>query len=82
MTVKSGFKNDSDLSKDDIVYMQKEESPLSSPWMMGVADQVIRNRECIIRRVIVRYRNVKEDFDRFVDRSARKLIRIYFLGYL
>ena len=44
---------------------------------MGVIDQVVRGRDGIIRRVIVRFRNFKEDFDRFTDRSAKKLIKIY-----
>ena len=77
MTKKSDFKNSRDLAKDDIVYLQKEESALSSPWIMGVIEQVIRGRDGVIRRVIVRYRNFKEDFDRFTDRSVRRLIKIY-----
>ena len=77
MTKKSDFKNSRDLAKDDIVYLQKEESVLSSPWIMGIIEQVIRGRDGVIRRVIVRYRNFKEDFDRFTDRSVRRLIKIY-----
>ena len=77
MVRKSGFKNSRDLAPDDIVYFQKEESALSSPWIMGVIDQVVRGRDGIIRRVIVRFRNFKENFDRFTDRSAKKLIKIY-----
>ena len=77
MNRKTDFKNSRDLAPEDIVYFQKEESALSSPWIMGVVDQVVRGRDGIIRRVIVRYRNTKEDFDRFTDRSVRKLIKIY-----
>ena len=77
MARKSHFKNSRDLAPDDIVYYQKDESALSSPWIMGIIDQVVRGRDGIIRRVIVRYRNFKEDFDRFTDRSVRRLIKIY-----
>ena len=34
MMQKRGFKNDRDLAVDDLVYFQKEESKLSSPWML------------------------------------------------
>ena len=64
------YKADKDLQEKDFVYFQKEESALSSPWIMGVIDQVVRGRDGIIRRVIVRYRNFKEEFDRFTDRSV------------
>ena len=77
MATKSGFKNSRDLAVEDIVYFEKEESALSSPWIMGVIDQVVRGRDGIIRRAIVKYRNFKEEFDRFTDRSVRKLIKIY-----
>ena len=77
MAQKTGFKNSRDLQVDDLVYFQKKESELSSPWTMGKIDQIIRGRDGIIRRVVVKYRNAKEEFDRVTDRSARKLIKLY-----
>ena len=74
---KSGFKNSRDLAVDDIVYFQKKESELSSPWSLGTVDQIVRGRDSVIRKVIVKYRNSGEDFDRVTDRSARKLIKLY-----
>ena len=77
MMTKKGFKNSRDLAKNDIVYFQKEEGALSSPWSMGVIEQIVRGRDGVIRRVVVKYRNFKEDFDRFTDRSVRRLIKLY-----
>ena len=46
-------------------------------WIMGRIKQIIRSRDGIIRRAIVKYRNAKENFDRMTERSTRKLIRIW-----
>ena len=40
-------------------------------------DQVVRSRDGMIRRVVVKYRNSKENFYRGTDRSPRKLIKIW-----
>ena len=77
MTIKKGFKTDRDLAVDDLVYYQKKESELSSPWQMGRVDQVIRGRDGIIRRAIIKFKNAKENFYRVTDRSVRRLIRLY-----
>ena len=77
MTIKKGFKTDRDLAVDDLVYYQKKESELSSPWQMGRVDQVIRGRDGIIRRAIIKFKDAKENFYRETDRSVRRLIRLY-----
>ena len=77
MAHKKDFKNDRDLEIGDLVYYQKKESELSSPWVIGKVDQVVRGRDGIIRKVIVKYINAKENFPRLTERSARKLIRIW-----
>ena len=71
MHQKQGFRNDRDLVPGDIVYFQKSESALSSAWTLGRVDQVVRSRDGLIRRVIVKYRNSNEEFDRVTERSAR-----------
>ena len=38
---------------------------------------MIRSRDGLIRRVIVKYRNSNEEFDRVTERSARKLIKVW-----
>ena len=77
MTQKENFKNSRDLQVDDLVYFQKKESELSSPWIMGRVDQIIRSRDGVIRRAVVKYRNSGEKEDRVTDRSVRKLIKLY-----
>ena len=77
MAQKKNFKNDRDLQVGDIVYYQKSESELSSPWVIGIVDQIVRGRDGIIRKVIIKYTNFKENFSRLTERSARKLIRIW-----
>ena len=77
ITQKAGFKTSRDLKPDDLVYFQKKQGELSSPWTMGKIDQVIRGRDGVIRKVYVKYRNANEDFDRVTDRSTRRLIKLY-----
>ena len=54
MAQKTGFKNSRDLQVGDLIYFQKKESKLSSPWIMGKIDQVMRGRDGVIRRVVVK----------------------------
>jgi hypothetical protein len=44
---------------------------------MGKIDQVMRGRDGVIRRVVVKYRNSTEEFGRPTDRSTRRLIKLY-----
>ena len=77
MAQKRGFKNDRDLAVDDLVYYKKRESELGSHWVIGRVDQVIRGRDGVIRRAVIKYRNASEDIQRETERSVRKLIRLY-----
>ena len=71
---KKGFKNDRDLVQGDLVYYQMKEGKLSGTWVMGMIDQVVRSRDGMIRRVVVKYRNFKENFDRGTDRTPRRFL--------
>ena len=77
MSQKKEFKNDRDLEVDNMVYYQKKESELGSPWVIGKIDQIVRGRDGVIRKIIVKYTNPKENFARLTERSARKVIRIW-----
>ena len=77
LTVKRYFKSGRDLAPTDVVYFQKDKGGLGSPWTMGIVDQIIRGRDGKIRRVIIKYRNHKEEFDRITDRSVKGLIKLY-----
>ena len=76
MAQKRGFKNDRDLAVDDLVYYKKSESELGSPWVIGRVDQIIRGRDGVIRRAVIKYRNASENIQRETERSVRKLIRL------
>ena len=78
------FKVDRDLKEQDIVYFQKRESALGSPWTIGQVDQVIVGRDGLIRRAIIKYFNASENdpengayHPQFTDRAVRKLIRLW-----
>ena len=61
MIQKKGFKNDRDLEVEDLVYFRKREGELTSSWMLGKVEQVMRGRDGIIRRAIIKYRNSAEE---------------------
>ena len=45
--------------------------------MIGRVDQIIRGRDGVIRRAVIKYRNASENIQRETERSVRKLIRLY-----
>ena len=67
---------DRDLEVDDMVYYQKSDSELSSAWVIGRVDQIVRGRDGVIMKVIVKYTNFTENFSRLTERSAKKLFKI------
>ena len=71
------FRQDRDLLEGDIVMFQKSESSLDSRWTLGTVDQLVRSRDGLVRRVIVRYQNAKEDVHRLTDRNLRRLVKIW-----
>ena len=71
------FKTDSDLKVGDLVWFIKEESKLSNDYTMGMVEQVNTGKDGLIRRVVVKYYNDKENHPRFTDRSARSLVKIF-----
>ena len=68
------FKVERDLKEKDLVYFKKKDSPISSTWKIGQVDQVIASRDGLIRRVIIKYYNYKEDHPQFTDRSVRSVV--------
>ena len=78
------FKVDQHLKEKDLVYFQKSESALSSPWTVGEVDQVVVGRDGFIRRAIIKYFNASENdpeaaryHPQFTDRSVRKLVKLW-----
>ena len=71
------FKSDKHLQPGDLVYFQKDTSKVSSEWIMGRIDQVIRGRDGLIREATVAYRNHKENFNRLTNRAVRSLVKLF-----
>ena len=71
------FRIDKDLKEQDLVYFQKRESELSSPWTIGQVDQVIVSKDGFIRRAVIKYFNPGESNPQLTDRSVRKLIKLW-----
>ena len=72
------FKNETDLAVGDLVYFRKTDSELGEgDWCVGLIDQVIPSKDMKIRKVIVKYRNTNEDFDRFSKRNSRKIVKLW-----
>ena len=71
------FKNETDLKVGDLVYFQKSESELGSPWMLGMIAVVERSRDGLIRKVDIKYRNASEQQDRTSYRNVRNICKIW-----
>ena len=74
------FDGDRDLQEQDLVYFQKKEGHLDNKWIVGRIEQVVRDRDLKIRKVIIRYSNASEEnMPRFTERSTRKLVKLFSL---
>ena len=71
------FRSDKHLQPGDIVYFEKETGKVTSPWIMGRVDQVVRGKDSLIREVTVAYRNSTESFDRLTNRAGRSLVKLF-----
>ena len=71
------FKKDKDLLENDVVMFQKDDPGPNSQWSLGSFDQLVRRRDGIIRRVIMKYQNSNKSFHRMTDRSIRSLVKIW-----
>ena len=71
------FRTDRDLAINDVVYFQKSESDLTSVWTVGQVEDVVRGKDGLIRRVLVRYFNATEDQPRYTDRAVRSIVKLF-----
>ena len=71
------WKQDRDLKEGDIVFFQKKESELDTAWTLGTIDQLVKGRDDLARRAVVRYQNPSENFHRVTDRHIRSLVKIW-----
>ena len=63
----------------DIIFFQKVENDLASKWTLGRIDDVNRSADGHVRRVVIEYRNAKEEVSRYTDRAARTVIKLFHL---
>ena len=71
------YKDSPELRPGDIVYFQKKEGTLRTPWTVGEVDAVTRSRDDKVRRVSIRYYNHSEDQVHFTDRAARSVVKLF-----
>ena len=71
-------RNSSDraLEVGDIVLLKKQEGDLAGSYRFGIIDKVVESADNYPRKVVIRYRNVSENTDRFTNRSVSSLVLI------
>ena len=70
-------KTDRDMKICDVVLMLKQEGELSSTYQYGMVHELEKDKDGVIRKVQIKYRNSTENQDRFTWRSVRNLIIIH-----
>ena len=71
------FQSDRDIKVCDTVLFIKHESTITSKYQCGMIHEVLPNRDGIIRKVVVKYRNDQKIVDRFTTRAVRELVLIH-----
>ena len=71
------YNSSKDLQEGDLVYFQKEEGALETPWVIGIVEQVVRSRDQKVRRIVIKYQNREENRPRFTDRASRKIVKLF-----
>ena len=76
------YKTERDVKICDVVLILKQEKELCCNYQYGMVHNLERDKDDIVRRVQVKYRNSTENQDRFTWRSVRSLIVIHPVGEL
>jgi hypothetical protein len=71
------FKSDRDIKICDIVLMLKQEGELCCTYQYGMVHALEKDKDDVIRKVQIKYRNSSENQDRFTWRSVRALVIIH-----
>ena len=71
------FKSDRDIKICDIVLMLKQEGELCCTYQYGMVHALEKDKDDVIRKVQIKYRNSSENQDRFTWRSVRTLVIIH-----
>ena len=71
------WRQECDLKEEDVVLFQKKDGELDNAWSLGRIDQLVKSRDGLSRRAVIRYQNAKENFMRTSDRHIRSLIKVW-----
>ena len=71
------FNTDSDISIGDVILFLKEEGHVSGVYQYGMVHEVDVSKDGKIRRVVIKYRNHNENFDRYSNRAVREIVVIH-----
>ena len=71
------WRHEADIKEEDVVLFRKHEGDVSSTWVLGIIDQLVRGRDGKARRAIVRHKNHSEEITRTTDRHVRKLVKVW-----
>ena len=71
------FKDDYDINVGDIILFLKEDGHVKGVYQYGMVTELIKSKDEKIRRVIIKYRNHNEAFDRFSNRAVREIVVIH-----
>ena len=68
-----------DLAPRDIVYFKLRDSPISSKWLIGKVEDIVRSKDGKVRRVIIGYKYDTEQGERtfrVVERPVRECVKL------
>ena len=71
------FKEDYHINIGDVVLFLKEDGHVKGVYQYGMVTELRKSKDDKIRRVIVKYRNHNETFDRFSNRAVREIVVIH-----
>ena len=77
MKLNKWFDSKGMLAVGDVVYFQKIEDDLASNWILGIVEEVIKSRDDVVRKVVIKYQNANENISRCTERTARKIIKLF-----
>ena len=71
------FKDDTHLQEGDVIIFLKDEGHVKGVYQYGMIHEIKRGRDDKVRKVVVKYRNHNETFDRFSNRAVREIVVIH-----
>ena len=73
------FQGDDDLNENDIVYFKLQDSVLSSKWLVGRVEQIVKSKDNRVQRIFIGYKFDTEQGTRqyrIVERPALEVVKL------